>query len=179
MQVHPERAAADRHDRLVSTAASTTTGHGSRRPERRDRVALVAGHRTSLVGVGQRHAPHAQMGAQLGPVEPPTRGHQHEQVVVVTPAHDDRAEQPFERDALKRGRLLRAAGPLGHDDPVRDAGRGDGRGSRACRDPSAGEHRSAVRREHLADVGVAARPARNATVAAISSGSRNRPILTA
>ena len=65
------------------------------------------------------------MRAQLRPVEPPAGRDQHEQVVVVATAHDDRAQQGIERDALELGRLLGAGRTGGPDDPVRDAGDGD------------------------------------------------------
>ena len=66
------------------------------------------------------------MGTQFRPVEAAAGGHEHEQVVVVAPSDDDRAEKATERDPLQRCRLLGAAGPLGHDHPMGDAGRRDG-----------------------------------------------------
>ena len=71
------------------------------------------------------------MGPELGPVEAPSGRHQHEQVVVLAAADDDRPQQRPERDALEGGALLGAARALGAHDLERDRrflDRVDGRG---------------------------------------------------
>ncbi len=95
-------------------------GPRSSRAERRDRVPDVARDALRLVRVREREPAHAEVGSQLRPVEPPARGHEHEQVVVLATAHDDRSQQRAERYALHRGALLGAVGLRGPDDPMID-----------------------------------------------------------
>ena len=95
---------------------------GGGRPERRDRAALVAGDVAGLVGVGQRQALDAEMGAHLRPVEAASAGDEHEHVVVLATPDDDRAQQGTELDPLELGALLGAAGALCPDDAMGDAG---------------------------------------------------------
>ena len=95
----------------------------SRRPERRDRAALVAGDRVRLRRVGERQAPDAEVGAHLRPVEATAAGHEHEQVVVLAAADDDGPQQRPERDALELRALLGAVGTVRPDDAVRDTRR--------------------------------------------------------
>ena len=102
---------------------------GPGRPERGDRATLVAGHLAGLVGVGQRQALDAEVGADLRPVEAAAAGHEHEDVVVLAAPDDDRPQQGPELDALELGALLGAVGALGPDDAVRDAGGVDRRRS--------------------------------------------------
>ena len=100
---------------------------GSRRAERGDRVADVAGDPLGLVRVGQGQAAHAEVATELRPVEAAPGRDQHEQVVVLAAADDDGAQQRFERDALHLGALLGAVGGLGADDAVGDAEVANGR----------------------------------------------------
>ena len=69
--------------------ASATTGHAVRRPERRDRAALVAGDLERGRGVRHRHPVDAQVRAQLGPRDLAVAGHEHEEEVALAAAHHE------------------------------------------------------------------------------------------
>ena len=82
MEVDAPHAAADRHERVLHRRRVDQHRPGRGRAEWRDRAALVAGHRSSLLGIGQGEAGHAEMRAELRPVESATAGNEHEEVVV-------------------------------------------------------------------------------------------------
>ena len=108
VQVDAERAAADRD--ALEPHRRGIEDHRPRpaRAERRDGVALVAGDRARLLGVGEGQPPDPEMGAQPRPVEAAAGRHEDEQVVVVATTHDDRPQQRAQRDALERRRLSSA-----------------------------------------------------------------------
>ncbi len=78
-----------------------------------------------FVRIGQREARDTEVGPQLRPVEPAAGRDQHEQVVVLAAADDDRPEQGRQRNSLPLGGLLGAPGGFDPDDPVGHAGRPD------------------------------------------------------
>ena len=115
VEVDPERAAADRDHVERGGGGVDDDRPRAGRPERGDRVALVAGRRPGLVRIGQGQAPDAEVLAQPRPVESTAGRDEHEQVVVVAAADDDGPQQGAGRDALQAGGLLGAAGALRAD----------------------------------------------------------------
>ena len=106
--------------------ASRITGQARVEPNGVIVYRFVAGYVARLVGVRKRQAADTEVGAQFRPVEPPAGRDEHEDVIVVATADDDRPEQRGERHALQAGAFFGAAGPLGPDDAVGNAGRLDG-----------------------------------------------------
>ena len=128
MQVDPVGSPTDGDGRMAHGRRVDDDRPCPGRPERRDRPALVAGHLSGLVGVGQRQALDPEVRPHLRPVEAATARDQHEDVVVVRSPDHDRAQEGSEVDPLQLGAFLGAVGALGPDDGVWDAGRVDGVG---------------------------------------------------
>jgi hypothetical protein len=130
VQIDAARSTADRHGLVLEGGRIDEDGPGSRCSERRDRAALVAGDGACLVRIRHREALDAEVRPQLGPVEPATARHEHEEVVILAAAHDERAEERGDRDALQLGTVLGAARRLRAHDAVTDP---RGRDSSGCR----------------------------------------------
>ena len=87
----------------------------SARTEGRDRATFVAGRLACLLPIGQRESAGPEVRAQLRPVDLPSAGHQHEHIVALAAADDDRPEELLEADALEPGALFGARRSLGSD----------------------------------------------------------------
>ena len=116
MQVDPEPAAADRHDRLPGDRRVGDHRPGPARPERGDRVALVSGRRRrppprpGASSGGRRAGLAAWASRSAGR---PGRGRT---VVALAAPDDDRPQELAVLDSLEDGRLLGARGAGGPDD---------------------------------------------------------------
>ena len=86
-----------------------------------------------LVGVGEREPAHAEVRAELRPVDLPAARHQHEHVVAGAAAHDDRAQELVQLDPLERRALLGARGRAVRTGVKREIRAPRAPGSPACR----------------------------------------------